>query len=71
MQFRAGRMKQSVGLGQLILEAARGGQERRPVPAADVQALNKEIADRVTPRIEKVRDDQRRALEDSKPLVLL
>ena len=60
-----------MSLGQLVLETARGGQERRSVSADDVRALNKEIADRVTPRIEKIRDDQRRALEDSKPLVLL
>jgi hypothetical protein len=60
-----------VTLGKLVLETAQGQEKERSIPAEDVQELHRNISERVTPKIEEIREKQRRALEESKPIVLL
>jgi hypothetical protein len=58
-------------LGKLILDTARGEEKHRRIEREEVQELNQNLANEVTPRIESIRAEERRALEDSKPVVLL
>ena len=60
-----------VTLGKLIVETARGGERRRQVTPTEIKQLHRDISERVQPKIEEIREEQRRALEDSKPVVLL
>ncbi len=58
-------------LGKLILDTARGDAKQRSIARDEIQELNQNLANEVTPRIESIRADERRALEESKPVVLL
>jgi len=58
-------------LGKLILDTARGDTKQRSIARDEIQELNQNLANEVTPRIESIRADERRALEESKPVVLL
>jgi hypothetical protein len=58
-------------LGKLILDTARGETKQRSVGREEVQELNQNLANEVTPRIESIRADERKAQEESKPVVLL
>jgi hypothetical protein len=58
-------------LGKLVVDTARGDTRERIIPANEIQELRRDISERITPKIEEVREGQRRALEESKPLVLL
>jgi hypothetical protein len=60
-----------VTLGKLVLDTARGHEKERSISPQEVQELSRDISERVTPRIEEIRDEQRRALEELKPVVLL
>jgi hypothetical protein len=67
---RSGNMSR-LTLGKLILDTARGESKQRSIAREEVQELNQNLANEVTPRIESIRAEERRALEDSKPVVLL
>lgn len=58
-------------LGKLILETARGNAKVREIDREEVQQLNQNLANEVIPLIESIRADERKALEQSKPVVLL
>jgi hypothetical protein len=60
-----------VTLGKLVVATARGETRERVIPAKEIQELRRDISERITPKIEVIREEQRRALEESKPLVLL
>ena len=60
-----------VTLGKLVLETARREQKERTLAPEQVQQVHRDISERVTPKIEEIREEQRRALQDSKPVVLL
>jgi hypothetical protein len=66
-----GQIMTRVTLGKLVVDTARGETRERVIPAAVVKDLRRDLSERVTPKIEEIREEQRRALEDSKPLVLL
>lgn len=63
-------MMSRVTLGKLVLETAQGETKERSISREEVQELHRDISERVTPKIEEIRDNQRRALEESKPVVL-
>jgi hypothetical protein len=58
-------------LAKLLLETAQGQVKERTISPDEVRAITREISERVTPEIEEIREQQRRALEDTKPVVLL
>jgi hypothetical protein len=58
-------------LGRLILNTARGSETRKSIARAEVQELNQRLAEEVTPRIESLRAEERKAQEESKQVVLL
>jgi hypothetical protein len=60
-----------VTLGKLVIDTARGDKRERVIPAKEIKELCRDISERITPKIEEIREEQRRALEESKPLVLL
>jgi len=60
-----------VTIGKLVLETAQGQEKERSLGVEEVQELHRDISERVTPKIEEIREKQRRALEESKPIVLL
>lgn len=60
-----------VTLGKLVVNTARGNTRERIIPANEIGELRRDISERITPKIEEIREEQRRALEESKPLVLL
>lgn len=60
-----------VTLGKLVVGTARGNTRERVIPAKEIRELRRDISERITPKIEEIREEQRRALEESKPLVLL
>jgi hypothetical protein len=58
-------------LAKLLLDTANGQVKERTISPDEVKAITREISERVTPEIEKIRETQRRALEDTRPVVLL
>lgn len=58
-------------LGKLILDTARGETKTRYIGREEVQELTQNLANEVTPRIESIRAEERRVLEESKPVLLL
>lgn len=60
-----------VTLGKLVVETAQGAEKVRAISAEEIKELHRDISERVAPKIEEIRDKQRRALEESKPIVLL
>jgi hypothetical protein len=60
-----------VTLGKLVVETARGAQKERTVSVKEIQEVSRDISERVTPKIEQIRDDQRRALEELKPVAVV
>lgn len=60
-----------VTLAKLLLETATGQVKERTVSPEEVQAITREISERVTPQLDEIREKQRRALEETKPVVLL
>jgi hypothetical protein len=60
-----------VTMGRLVLETAQGPLKVRSVSPEEVRELSRDISQRIMPKIDEIRDEQRRALEDSKPVVLL
>jgi hypothetical protein len=66
-----GQIMKRVTLGKLVMDTARGDKRERVIPAKEIKELRRDISERITPKIEEIREEQRRALEESKPLVLL
>ena len=59
-----------VTLGKLVVDTARGNTPERVIPREEAHELRRDISERITPKIEQIREEQRRALEESNPLVL-
>jgi hypothetical protein len=59
-------------MGKLLLQAATGEiKERRTVSPEDAEAIRRNIADSVKDKIEAIRKEQRKALEDSRNVVVM
>jgi hypothetical protein len=58
-------------LGKLVIDTARGQEKERAISSQEVQEVSRDISEQVTPKIERIRDEQRRALEELKPVALV
>lgn len=59
-----------VTIGQLMLDAANGKDKYSTVPAEKVREVSRGVAQRAQPKIDEIREGQRRVLEEGKPIVL-
>jgi hypothetical protein len=71
MKDRWSDIMSRVTLGKLVVQTARGVQKERSVSIQEIQEVNRDISERVTPKIEQIRDNQRRALEELKPVAVV
>ena len=60
----------SVTFGKLMIAAAKGNQKQTATTPDQVREANRNLMERVTPKIDEIRAEQQRALEESKPIVL-
>ncbi len=67
--FGASSMSEAT-FGRMVLETARGADRERRVSAAETRQVISEIAERVSPKIDNIRTEQRRAFEDTKSVVV-
>ena len=59
-----------VTLGKLLLDTARGAQAQRDISREQMHELGQGIMQHALPEIKKIRDDQRKALEEGRASVL-
>lgn len=57
-------------LGRVILQAARGSDKEVRTTRDETGKLQREMAARVSPKIDSIRAEQRRAFEESKSVIL-
>ncbi|MBY4733807.1 hypothetical protein K6V90_25030 [Cupriavidus pauculus] len=57
-------------IAEFMLETARGAQKQRILPEKVANEVRSQLAQRVEPKIEEIRSEQRKAFEDSKTVVL-
>lgn len=57
-------------LGRMALEVAQGTEQKRELSREQTSSLRQSIATKVTPKIEEIRKEQRRAFEDAKMVLL-
>jgi len=60
----------TVTIGEFLLETARGTEKERVMSEEVAYEARHQLSERVSPKIEEIRSEQRRAFEDSKAVVL-
>jgi predicted Holliday junction resolvase-like endonuclease len=60
----------TVTIGEFLLETARGTEKERVMSEEVAHEARHQLSERVSPKIEEIRSEQRRAFEDSKAVVL-
>jgi hypothetical protein len=58
-------------LGAFLLDTARGKTKESKIPDTLATEINAEMSKRIAPKIEEIRKEQRKALEDSKSVTLV
>jgi len=59
-----------VTLGKLLLDTARGAQAQRTIPTEQMRELGQGIMQRAQPEIDKIREGQRKAIEEGRASIL-
>ena len=59
-----------VTLGKLLLDTARGAQAQCDIPRDQMRELGQGIMQRALPEIDKIREEQRKAVEEGRASVL-
>ena len=60
----------AVTFGKLMIAAARSGQKQQMLSPEQVRQATRAMVDTIQPKLDKMRAEEQRVLEESKPIVL-